>query len=256
LPSTPLLIAEVKPSPDSGLIGITFAPGKKGPSLRGGYHDRDINADLDVIAAWGAAAVVTLVEEPELHGLEIWELEAEVRGGFMEWHHLPIRDVSIPDAAFERSWPANAARLHALIDAGANELIHCRGGRGRAGMVAARLLVERDADPDEAMRDVRAVRPGAIETPDQEDWVRQEQGRGSGAGKRFGCDKGPCRGRPRGARRRRCGGNDDRVLAQAGLRHLRRRRIVAGAEACQNLPKERYAMKDDSICICWTGYLT
>jgi ADP-ribosyl-[dinitrogen reductase] hydrolase len=78
----------------------------------------------------------------------------------MEWHHLPIRDVSVPDAAFERSWPADAARLRALIDAGANVLIHCKGGLGRTGMVAARLLVERGADPAAAMRDVRAVRPG------------------------------------------------------------------------------------------------
>jgi ADP-ribosyl-[dinitrogen reductase] hydrolase len=113
-----------------------------------------------VVAAWGAAAVVTLVEEAELHELEIWDLEKEVRRRFMEWHHLPIRDVSVPDAGFERSWPADAARLQALIDAGANVLIHCRGGLGRAGMVAARLLVERGADPEEAMRDVRAVRPG------------------------------------------------------------------------------------------------
>jgi ADP-ribosyl-[dinitrogen reductase] hydrolase len=96
-----------------------------------------------------------------------------VRLRFMEWHNLPIRDVSVPDAGFEQSWPADAARLRTLSDAGANVLIHCRGGLGRAGMVAARLLVERGADPDEAMRDVRAVREGTIETPDQESWVRQ-----------------------------------------------------------------------------------
>jgi hypothetical protein len=133
LPSTQLRIAELRPGPDSGLIGITFAPGKKGPSLYGAHHDRDLDADLDVIAAWGAAAVVTLVEEPELHELQIWDLEKEVRRRFMEWHHLPIRDVSVPDAAFERSWLADAARLQALIDGGANVLIHCRGGLGRTG---------------------------------------------------------------------------------------------------------------------------
>jgi ADP-ribosyl-[dinitrogen reductase] hydrolase len=173
LPDTLLRIAKLRSGPDSGLIGITFAPGKKGRSLRGGYHDRDLDIDLDVVAAWGAAAVVTLIEETELQELEIWDLEKEVRRRFMEWHHLPIRDVSVPDAAFERSWIVDAARLQALLDAGANVLIHCRGGLGRAGMVAARLLVERGVEPDAAMREVRAVRPGAIETPDQEHWVRQ-----------------------------------------------------------------------------------
>jgi hypothetical protein len=53
---TPLRIAELRPSPGSGLIGITFAPGKKGRSLYGGYHDRELDNDIDVAAAWGAAA--------------------------------------------------------------------------------------------------------------------------------------------------------------------------------------------------------
>lgn len=124
-------------------------------------------------ARWGAAAVVTLVENAELDELHLWDLEKEVRRRFVEWHHLPIRDVSVADAAFKRSWPAHAARLQALLDAGANVLVHCRGGLGRAGMVAARLLVERGVDPETAMSEVRAVRAGAVETPNQEQWVRQ-----------------------------------------------------------------------------------
>ena len=36
-----------------------------------------------------------------------------------------------------------------------------------------------------------------------------------------------------------------RAMAGKWVMGLRRRRIVAGVEACQNLPKERYAMKDD-----------
>jgi ADP-ribosyl-[dinitrogen reductase] hydrolase len=126
-----------------------------------------------VVAAWGAAAVVSLVEDSELRQLQIWDLEKEVRRRFMEWHYLPIRDVSVPDSGFERSWIADAARLQALIGACANVLIHCKGGLGRTGMVAARLLVERGVDPEAAMREVRVVRPNAIETPDQENWVRQ-----------------------------------------------------------------------------------
>ena len=40
-------------------------------------------------------------------------------------------------------------------------------------MIAARLLVETGIDPESAMARVRSVRPRAIETPAQEDWVRQ-----------------------------------------------------------------------------------
>ena len=50
-------------------------------------------------------------------------------------------------------------------------LVHCRGGLGRAGTIAARLLVELGMEPKQAIASVRAVRPGAIETSDQEDFV-------------------------------------------------------------------------------------
>jgi hypothetical protein len=50
---------------------------------------------------------------------------------------------------------------------------HCKGGLGRAGMMAARLLVELGVAPEQAIRDVRCARPGAIETPAQLALVRR-----------------------------------------------------------------------------------
>jgi protein-tyrosine phosphatase len=96
----------------------------------------------------------------------------EVRRRGMDWLHLPIRDVGTPSAAFEAHWPLQSRRLRDLLDNGQNILVHCRGGLGRAGMISARLLVESGVEPDEAMTRVRAARPGAIETPRQEAWVR------------------------------------------------------------------------------------
>jgi ADP-ribosyl-[dinitrogen reductase] hydrolase len=43
----------------------------------------------------------------------------------------------------------------------------CRGGLGRAGTIAARLLVELGMDPATAIASVHAVRPRAIETSNQ-----------------------------------------------------------------------------------------
>lgn len=171
--STELRIAELPAGTLGGLIGVIFAPGKKSPSTFGGHHDRDLAADLDAVAAWNAAAVVTLMEADELDRYGIGAIGAEVRARFMEWHHLPIRDVSVPDVAFEAEWPARSPRLRGLVRAGNRVLVHCRGGLRRAGMVAARLLVEMGADPDDAISAVRRERdPGAIETQAQEDWVR------------------------------------------------------------------------------------
>ena len=50
-------------------------------------------------------------------------------------------------------------------------VLHCRGGIGRTGTIAARLLVEFGVAPEEAIRMVRRARPGTIETPAQEEYV-------------------------------------------------------------------------------------
>lgn len=173
-PNAPLRIAEIT-TRGGGRIGITFAPGKKQISAFSGRHHRDLGTDLDVIAAWNAAAVVTLVEQFELEALQITDMGTEVRRRFMEWHHLPIQDVSTPDAAFQAAWPSHSAGLRGLLETGGRVLIHCKGGLGRAGTIAARLLVEMGMAPGEAMETVRAVRPGAIETSAQENWVAQGQ---------------------------------------------------------------------------------
>jgi ADP-ribosyl-[dinitrogen reductase] hydrolase len=126
--SHPLKIAEVKTGESCGLIGITFAPGKIQSDGMSGAWERDLGTDLDVIAEWNAAAVVTLVEGHELESMRITELGREVQRRHMEWHHWPITDVSVPTAEFEASWEANAERIRTLLRGGSNVLIHCKGG--------------------------------------------------------------------------------------------------------------------------------
>ncbi len=45
------------------------------------------------------------------------------------------------------------------------------GGFGRTGLLAARILVEFGESPERAIRAVRTVRPGAIETRGQEEYI-------------------------------------------------------------------------------------
>jgi protein-tyrosine phosphatase len=136
-----------------------------------GAWDRDLAIDLDAIRDWGAAAVVTLLEPHEMKLLKVDRLGEEILSRRMEWFHLPIVDVSIPDGRFEKEWREAGERLRSLLRSGRDVLVHCRGGLGRAGTIAARLLIELGMDASKAIADVRAVRPGAIETPDQKRYV-------------------------------------------------------------------------------------
>ena len=168
----PLLIAEIQPFQSYGKIGVTFCPGKVQLRSVSGPWARDLAIDLDEVARWNAAAVVTLIEEHEMRAIRVTGLGAEVAARHMSWVHLPIVDVSTPDDAFEAAWQTIGEEIRVLLRCGANVLLHCRGGLGRAGTIAARLLVELGWEAEAAIDAVRKVRPGAIETRAQEQHVR------------------------------------------------------------------------------------
>jgi len=169
----PLQIAEVRARPEHGRIGITFCPGKQDPLAQTGAWKRDLATDLDAIVAWGAKLVLTLVEPDELAMLKVPGLGREVQSRGMAWCHLPIADYSVPTPAFEQQWVTEGATIRERLRDGDDVLVHCKGGLGRAGMIAARLLVELGMEPVAAIREVRRARKGAIETPAQLGLVRR-----------------------------------------------------------------------------------
>ena len=167
----PLAIDSVPAAAGAGRIGLVSCPGRYDPGASGGGWARDLAADLDAIRAWGAAAVATLVEEEELALLRVETLGRDVEARGMAWFHLPIADMAVPGASFERGWEAAGPRLRVLLAAGRDIVLHCRGGLGRSGTIGARLLVEFGAAPAEAIRAIRVARPGAIETEEQARYV-------------------------------------------------------------------------------------
>lgn len=169
----PLQIAAV----DTGLhgygrIGVTFCPGKVDAYGMTGAWKRDLALDLDAIRDWGAVAVVTLLESHEFEFLRVERLGEEVSRRKIQWFHLPIVDTSVPDEHFERKWEVAGEELRSILRRSSDVVVHCRGGLGRAGTIAARLLIELGVGPEEAIDRVRAARgSGAIENDRQEMYV-------------------------------------------------------------------------------------
>jgi len=89
-----------------------------------------------------------------------------------------IDDMSVPSdlAAFD----GFVAHVASSYQGGATVAVHCRAGLGRSGLVAACLLVHLGASAETAISCVRAARPGAIETPEQEAFVARYAGRRGG----------------------------------------------------------------------------
>ncbi len=154
-----------------GLVGLTICPGRNSTEWN---YARNLDHDLDVISKWGASAILTLVEPHELDTMNVRHLgeEAEKRG--IRWLHLPIPDLGAPDADGLEAWRQISPSIHQMLDAGGRLLIHCRGGIGRSGLMAAFVLLERGDDLRTAMATVREVRPGAIETLEQERFLARQ----------------------------------------------------------------------------------
>lgn len=167
----PLRIDSVIPMNASGTIGMTFAPGKRQKgAISGGEWDRDLGMDIEAMVAWGATVLLSLVEDHELQELQISGLE-EALIGKLVLYRLPIVDGDVPDQKGEKMWDLIGPELHRRLVLGERIVIHCKGGLGRTGVMAARLLIECGEDPVSAVKRVRSSRPGAIENALQENYL-------------------------------------------------------------------------------------
>ena len=170
----PLRIDTIPVGSFGGLIGMTLCPGKKIDSAISGAWERDLDADFAAIAYWGADLILSLMEPHEFAQLGVPEFARRIPAGVAHIV-LPIVDGGVPSGTWERAWMKEGPRLRERLALGGRILIHCRGGLGRTGIVAARLLVEFGEEPAVAMRRVRAARPDAIENRRQEEYVLRQR---------------------------------------------------------------------------------
>lgn len=155
-----------------GRLGLTFLPGKHGPSVRypGRVYRRDLRRDLATLREVGVRHLLLLVDDAELarwgdpriadHGAAL--------GVAIERRPLPDgrapRSVGEMDDVLE--WLEVARQTGDVA-------VACMGGVGRTGTVAACALVAAGLSAADAIGRVRAVRhPTAVETPEQVAFVR------------------------------------------------------------------------------------
>lgn len=160
-----------------GRLGITFAPGKKdaegAASWRAFRWRRDLDVDLtDLRERWATNVLVSLMQVHEHDEVEIRDLYAAVERHGMRSVPFEVVDGSVPDPDDRHAFSALIEDLYAELAAGRNVTVHCKGGLGRSGMVAACVLVRAGVDPDAAIDVVRSHRRGSIQTFSQEEYVR------------------------------------------------------------------------------------
>ena len=132
--------------------GKLAGAGQLGPA---GYA---LEQDLEQLQASGVGAVVSLTER------EVDRGQLAARG--MPYLHLPIEDMHSPTVA-------DVLRFLDFIDENDERgvVVHCGAGLGRTGTMLACFLVKQGWEPSRSIQEVRRLRPGSVETEQQEELV-------------------------------------------------------------------------------------
>ena len=120
----------------------------------------------------GIDVVVSLLESQEAAQLDLLD-EADAA----ERHGVRFISFPIPD----RGTPASTSGALALVsdiagalDAGKNVAVHCRQSIGRAGLIAAGVLIAVGATAEQAIETVTSARGVTVpETSEQREWLRR-----------------------------------------------------------------------------------
>lgn len=155
----------------AGQLGMTFAPGRRAKGIAGDW-ERDLGTDLHYLRSeYGTDVLVSLIEEHELRTLQIEGLETAANQAGIALERFAIPDGGIPSSA--DAFVELIRRTVASVQEGKTVVIHCRGGLGRTGVLAATCLRAIGVEAELAIAIVRSARSGTIETTAQEDFVRR-----------------------------------------------------------------------------------
>jgi ADP-ribosyl-[dinitrogen reductase] hydrolase len=167
----------------NGGLGMSFCAGKKDVGdFSGIVWERDLETDALAIANWGATTWLNLMEDSDIKrvSLDPMIFKNTIENLGIKYLHFPIVDAGVPTEADEKRWQEEISPfvLNELTQ-GKKVFVHCKGGLGRTGIIAARILFDADVlnDADEIMRIVRTARSGAIENRIQEEWIRKFAGK-------------------------------------------------------------------------------
>ena len=170
VPGEPLQIDAVSLS-GNGMVGMCCCPGRFEFSSAG-VRMRDLDRDFDKIMDWSPLTVISLIEQHEFSILGVAHLPHRFEVAPFDWYHCPITDLGAPGTRFESQFAHIESELLAQLGRGEKVLLHCAAGLGRAGTIAARLLIGVGKLPVDAIGEIRSARPGTIESKSQENYLR------------------------------------------------------------------------------------
>ena len=122
-------------------------------------------------------SLVSLVEVHEFDQFISYpKFEEKIGKRNFSWFFHPLKDMTAPDEIFRERFFETQSHLLENLRSGKKIAIHCKGGLGRSGTIAALLLRHLGFSAQKSIELVRKSRPGAIETEEQEIFIQSNSG--------------------------------------------------------------------------------
>lgn len=149
---------------NNAALVLTPCPGTKETSL---------TDSIEQLKSQGVTVVVTALSTHEMQAKGVGDLPELVEKAGLQWFHTPIEDDCAPDGSFQERWKHISPSLHKAIENGEKIAMHCMGGSGRTGLLAAHLLLEKGWGLPEIITHVQSLRPGAFTKDVQVEYIHQ-----------------------------------------------------------------------------------
>ncbi|MDB5492367.1 MAG: ADP-ribosylation/Crystallin [Micavibrio sp.] len=153
-------------------LGLSICPGKVQAESHTGGWERDLEVDLDAVKQWGAGTIITLLEDHEMHALQVPLLNKKTLERGMDWIHLPFPNDTVPDDVWLAKFRLVQQELSQRIRNGENIFTHCMGGIGRTSLVVALLLIYQGWTAEQSITAIHRARADSFIMPEQEMFVR------------------------------------------------------------------------------------
>jgi atypical dual specificity phosphatase len=119
-------------------------------------------AELRWLKAHGIDVLVSLTEEPPVR--------REVNNAGLMVYHVPVPDMTAPS---QEELNRSVSAIQKALARGLGVAVHCTAGQGRTGTVLACYFVSQGESAGAAIRKIRRLRPGSIETEAQAEAVQE-----------------------------------------------------------------------------------
>lgn len=149
---------------ETGAIGLTILPGRKD-------YSRSVDDDLMQLKKYGVNTVIPLITDDEFEHFGVPQLLDKYDEFGFNTHRLAIMDqlASSDDEMLEL-----VTYIEGRLKNNEKIVLHCVGGLGRSGLVAASYLKYKGKSAVDAIKSVREIRgPRAVESKIQEEFIER-----------------------------------------------------------------------------------